>query len=194
MNFLAHIYLSGSNDYVKIGNFMADGIRGKEYLHFPDDVIKGIVLHRNIDTFTDAHATFRKSKHRLHANYGHYSGVIIDIFYDHFLAKNWSLYSDELLSNFVANFYKSLENNLSILTDKTKQLLPYMIQFNWLESYKTIEGIETILTQMDKRIKNNSKMRFSIIELRQFYTEFEAEFTSFFAELNVFAKQKIQQL
>ena len=173
---------------------MADGIRGKEYLHFPDDVIKGIVLHRNIDTFTDAHATFRKSKHRLHANYGHYSGVIIDIFYDHFLAKNWSLYSDELLSNFVANFYKSLENNLSILTDKTKQLLPYMIQFNWLESYKTIEGIETILTQMDKRIKNNSKMRFSIIELRQFYTEFEAEFTSFFAELNVFAKQKIQQL
>lgn len=88
MNFLAHIYLSGNNDLIKIGNFMADGIRGNDYNQFPNEIKKGILLHRQIDTFTDSHAIYRKSKHRLHEKYGHYSGVIMDILYDHFLAKN----------------------------------------------------------------------------------------------------------
>jgi acyl carrier protein phosphodiesterase len=92
MNFLAHIYLSGDNDLLKIGNFMADSIRGNQYLQYPDEIKKGILLHRFIDTFTDAHLIYRKSKHRLHEKYGHYSGVIMDIVYDHFLAKNWNHY------------------------------------------------------------------------------------------------------
>ena len=70
MNFLAHIYLSGNNDLIKIGNFMADGIRGKDYLNFPEDIKKGILLHRQIDTFTDSHPIYRMSKHRLHEKYG----------------------------------------------------------------------------------------------------------------------------
>jgi len=86
MNFLAHIYLSGDNDFIKIGNFMADGIRGNDHLHFPEEVKKGIILHRHIDTFTDAHPTYRKSKHRLHEKYGHYAGVIMDILYDLFIS------------------------------------------------------------------------------------------------------------
>ena len=94
MNFLAHIYLSGNNDLVTIGNFIADGIRGKKYLEFPIDIQTGILLHRQIDTFTDAHKTVRESTKRLHKNYSHYSGVIVDILYDHFLAKNWASYSD----------------------------------------------------------------------------------------------------
>lgn len=194
MNFLAHIYLSGTNDLIKIGNFMADGIRGKEYLNFHNDVKNGILLHRNIDTFTDAHPIFRKSKHRLHENYGHYSGVIIDIFYDHFLAKNWSTYSNESLTDFVTNFYTLLENNFEILTQKTQEMLPYMIKFNWLESYQTLDGIEKILIQMDSRTKNQSKMRFSIIELKQYYADFESEFSLFFEQMIGFTHEKIAQL
>ena len=90
MNFLAHIYLSGNNDLLKIGNFMADSIRGNSYENYPEEIKKGILLHRSIDSFTDMHPVYRKSKHRLHEKYGHYSGVIMDIFYDHFLAKNWA--------------------------------------------------------------------------------------------------------
>ena len=191
MNFLAHIYLSGTNDFVKIGNFMADGIRGKDYLNFSDDIKKGILLHRNIDTFTDAHPIFRKSKHRLHENYGHYSGVIIDIFYDHFLAKNWYLYSDENLHDFTQNFYQLLEHNFNLLTQKTQKMLPYMMQFNWLESYQTLDGIEKILIQMDARTKNQSKMRFSIAELKLYYTEFEQEFKNFFEEIIIFTTEKL---
>ena len=191
MNFLAHIYLSGDNDLIKIGNFMADGIRGKHFESFPLDVQKGIILHRAIDTFTDAHPIFRKSTKRLHANYHHYAGVIVDVFYDHFLAKNWVKYSDENLEEYVANFYQSLQNNTPILTERTIGMMPYMIKYNWLVSYQTIEGINKILTQMDSRTKNESKMRFASAELKEFYAEFEKEFTEFFEELRAFARHKI---
>jgi acyl carrier protein phosphodiesterase len=183
MNFLAHIYLSGDNDYIKIGNFMADGIRGKHFEEFPIDIQKGITLHRAIDTFTDAHPVFRQSTKKLHARYHHYAGVIVDVFYDHFLAKNWSVYSNENLEEFIQNFYESLRRNQAVLTEKTIGFMPYMFKQNWLSSYQTIEGINSILTQMDGRTKNKSKMRFATEELQEFYSDFEEEFTTFFRDL-----------
>lgn len=194
MNFLAHIYLSGDNDLIKIGNFMADGIRGKQYENFPLDIQKGIILHRAIDTYTDAHPIFRQSTKRLHENYHHYAGVIVDVFYDHFLAKNWSSYSNEKLENYVANFYKSLEKNIDVLSDKTKNFMPYMIQHNWLVSYQTVEGITKILTQMDSRTNNQSKMRLANTELIKFYSEFENEFTLFFKDVQIISSDKLNQL
>ncbi|CAH0335450.1 Acyl carrier protein phosphodiesterase [Flavobacterium sp. CECT 9288] len=190
MNFLAHIYLSGENDLLKIGNFMADGIRGSHYENYPLEIQKGIVLHRAIDTFTDAHPIFRQSTKKLHEKYHHYAGVIVDVFYDHFLAKNWSNYSNEKLEDFVARFYDSLYHNYSVLSEKTKGMMPYMIQQNWLVSYQTVEGIDGILTQMDKRTKNQSQMRFASNELNEFYSEFENDFTLFFAELISFVNHK----
>lgn len=194
MNFLAHIYLSGDNDLIKIGNFMADGIHGKHFENFPSEVQKGIILHRGIDTFTDAHPVFRQSTKRLHANYHHYSGIIVDIFYDHFLTKNWSDYSNEKLEDFVARFYQSLKDNYDILTPKTQHLMPYMIEHNWLVSYRTIEGISRILAQMDNRMKYPSNMRFSTQDLSDSYAEFEQEFTVFFPDLQAFSSQKLSTL
>jgi len=190
MNFLAHIYLSGDNDLIKIGNFMADGIHGKHFDNFPIDIQKGIILHRAIDTFTDAHPVFRQSTKRLHANYHHYSGIIVDMFYDHFLAKNWSNYSTESLDNYTEGFYQSLRDNYDFLNEKTQKMLPYLTKQNWLMSYQTIEGIERILAQMDTRMKYESNMRFSVAELQTYYSEFEAEFTSFFEEVTTFSEQK----
>lgn len=193
MNFLAHIYLSGDDDLVKIGNFMADGIHGKPD-QFPAAVQKGIVLHRAIDTYTDAHPIFRQGTKRLHARYHHYAGVIMDIFYDHFLAKNWAKFHSQPLETYTSAFYKALEDNYEILTEKTKGLMPYMIQYNWLASYATIEGISRILTQMDKRTKDKSGMRTSSDELIEFYSEYEAEFTAFFEELRAFVKEKTAEI
>ena len=194
MNFLAHIYLSNNNDLIKIGNFMADGIRGKHYEHLPIEIQKGIVLHRAIDSFTDMHPLFRQSTKRLHLKYHHYAGVIVDIFYDHFLAKNWSDHAEEQLEDFVARFYQSLQDHYELLTDKTKVLMPYMIQDNWLVNYQYKEGIARILFQMDRRTKNNSKMQFAIEELELYYSEFETEFTLFFEDLKTFADQKLASL
>jgi acyl carrier protein phosphodiesterase len=194
MNFLAHIYLSGDNDLLKIGNFMADSIRGNHYLDYPEEIKKGILLHRYIDTFTDAHPIYRKSKHRLHEKYGHYSGVIMDIVYDHFLAKNWARYSEEKLEDYADSFYKLLQNNYEILTEKTQGMLPYMMGRNWLVSYASMAGLEMILFQMDHRTKNRVHMHEAIVEIQEFYTEFEEEFTLFFEELKQHCHEKLKEL
>ncbi len=191
MNYLAHIYLSGTNDLLKIGNFMADSIKGNTYKLFDDEITKGILLHRHIDSFTDAHPIYRKSKHRLHEKYGHYSGVIMDILYDHFLAKNWTSYSDESLEDYAANFYNLLQNNEAILTEKIKSIIPYMIEQNWLLSYASLTGIEKILYQMDYRTKHRVHMQEAMVELEAFYLEFEEEFFLFFDELIKSCKEKI---
>lgn len=194
MNFLAHIYLSGNNDFIKIGNFMADGIRGKQFENYPIEIQKGILLHRAIDTFTDAHPIFRESTKRLHKRYHHYAGVIVDVFYDHFLAKNWNLYSNENLEEYIIRFYQSMHKHHNLLSEKAKEILPYMEKQNWLSSYQTIEGIHQILTQMDRRTKNTSNMRFASEELEIFYDEFEKEFSSFFEELRTYSLSRLNTL
>ncbi|MCF6130535.1 acyl carrier protein phosphodiesterase [Flavobacterium sp. AS60] len=194
MNFLAHIYLSGDNDLLKIGNFMADSIRGHSYDVYPMEIQKGILLHRSIDSFTDMHPIYRQSKHRLHEKYGHYSGVIMDIFYDHFLAKNWSDYSSENLQDYAENFYLLLKENYDILTERVKGMMPYMIARNWFVSYSTIAGLEMIMFQMDHRTKNRVDMHESIVELHKYYTEFETEFKLFFEELRQHCKEKLKEL
>jgi acyl carrier protein phosphodiesterase len=194
MNYLAHIYLSGDNEFVTIGNFMADGIKGKKYKKYPKDIQTGILLHREIDTFTDAHKTVRKSTKRLHKNYSHYSGVIVDILYDHFLAKNWSRYSDIPLKTYCDTFYDSLEANFIILPERIQRMMPYMIADNWLVSYASIEGIQKVLEGMNRRTNNRSKMNLAIKELEDFYKEFESEFTLFFDELIDFSKDKLKIL
>lgn len=194
MNFLAHIYLSGDNDLLKIGNFMADSIRGNSYENYPEEIKKGVLLHRSIDSFTDMHPVYRQSKHRLHEKYGHYSGVIMDIFYDHFLAKNWANYSNKKLEEYADEFYQLLRDNYDLLTAKIQGMMPYMIARNWLVSYASISGLEMILFQMDHRTKNRVAMHEAIVELQEFYLEFEAEFTQFFIELQEHCQQKLQEL
>lgn len=190
MNFLAHIYLSFGDDEITLGNFMADSIRGNKFKHLPERVQKGIFLHRQIDTFTDTHPIPKKSSKKLHKNYGHYSRVIVDIYYDHFLAKNWNTYTDESLAVFVDRFYDLLEDNYAILPDGVKRMMPYMISDNWLLNYANLEGIGKVLNGMNRRTKNKSRMNFAIVDLEEHYDAFEAEFTAFFKELIGFSKRK----
>jgi acyl carrier protein phosphodiesterase len=194
MNFLAHIYLSGENDQLKIGNFMADSIRGNTYKKYPKEIKKGILLHRFIDSFTDTHPIYRQSKHRLHEKYGHYSGVIMDIFYDHYLAKNWSNYSTENLEDYAERFYQLLKSNHHLLTDQVKGMMPSMIARNWLVSYASLEGLKMIMFQMNHRTKNRVAMHESVVELQLYNTQFEQEFFIFFDELQMACREKIRAL
>ena len=194
MNYLAHIYLSGDNDLVTIGNFIADGIKGKSYKKHSKDIQIGILLHRHIDTFTDAHETVRQSTKRLHKKYSHYSGVIVDILYDHFLAKNWHKYSDAPLDEYINSFYDSLEEHYDILPLRVQKMMPYMLADNWLLSYASIDGIAKVLDGMNRRTKNRSSMNEAVIELKAFYEEFEHEFSSFFEELITTSQNKLLEL
>jgi acyl carrier protein phosphodiesterase len=194
MNFLAHIYLSGDDNAITIGNFIADGIRGNDYKKFPKDIQTGIILHRHIDTFTDTHKIVRQSTKRLHKNYGHYSGVIVDILYDHFLAKNWKTYSNVPLAKYVGDFYDLLEDNFDILQTRVQKMMPYMVANNWLLSYASVDGIAKVLEGMNRRTQNRSKMNLAVNELEEFYDSFETEFTLFFAELIEYSKQELKLL
>lgn len=173
---------------------MADSIKGRDYEKYTGELKIGILLHRFIDSYTDSHPVFKQSTKKLHQNYGHYSGVIVDMYYDHFLCKNWAEYSDEKLCDYVTNFYESLHQNHDLLTDKIKYLLPYMEKGNWLYNYQFLDAFEIILTQMDSRTKNKSKMRFAVTELKEHYTEFEAEFTLFFEDIRREVQLKLADL
>lgn len=194
MNYLAHIYLSGDNERIQIGNFMGDGIRGKDYRHFHDDIQIGVLLHRAIDSFTDMHPVFRQSKHRLVPHYNHFSGIIIDMFYDHFLAKHWSLYHHTQLADFSKKFYDTLHNHELELNQKTKNILPYITKYNWLERYQSITDLQNILHQMDLRFTFPSQMSSSVEFLHQYNKEFEDEFFKFFRELMVFSDKKKSEI
>ncbi|WP_369047516.1 ACP phosphodiesterase [Tenacibaculum sp. UWU-22] len=177
-----------------IGNFIADQIKGNHFSHFSNKIQQGILLHRQIDTFTDSHETVKKSKRRLHKRYRHYNGVIIDIFYDHFLAKNWETYTTVSLDTYVNNVYTLLKSNLDILPSKTQEMLPYMIQYNWLYNYQYIKGIKEVLEGMNRRTKGKSKMNLAIEDLQLHYFDFEQDFTSFFKDLQAFSNQKLKEL
>ena len=194
MNFLAHIYLSGNDTLLKLGNFMADGIKGKQYQTYRPQLQKGILLHRSIDSFTDSHPIVKQSTKRLHPKYSHYSGVIVDILYDHFLAKNWKKYHRKPLAPYVEDFYDLLDEHFELLTPSIQRMVPHMIADNWLLSYAEISGIATVLYNMNRRTKNISGMDRAVEDLELHYHDFENEFTLFFDELKAFCSNRIKEL
>lgn len=189
MNFLAHLYLSGDNPKMMVGNFIGDFVKGKHLADkFEPEIVNGIELHRAIDSFTDSHAVVLKSKMRLRGTYRHYAPVIVDVFYDHFLAKFWDDYYSELsLERYARHAYKTLENFHEILPEEVKQLLPYMISGNWLVNYASTEGIRRTLAGMSRRSRFDPKMDESIDDLQSSYEEFRSEFVEFFPDLEKFA-------
>ena len=176
------------------GNFMADSVKGNKFKQYTEDVQKGIILHRAIDTFTDAHKITRRSKRRLHERYGLYGGVVIDIFYDHFLSKNWDQYSAIPLEVYVASVYQLLTKNFDILPQKTQNMLPYMIEYDWLYNYQFMEGMQEVFDGMNRRTKNRAQMNLATQDLQEHYQDFEKDFTEFFAELKTFSEQKLAEL
>ncbi len=194
MNYLAHIYLSNDIPDLQIGNFIADFIKSNKYKYLPENIQQGIFLHRQIDSFTDAHPIVKQSKRRLHKRYRLYGGIIIDIFYDHFLAKNWSKYHKLELYKYSENFYTILNKNIAILPSKVTKLLPHMIRDNWLLNYGNLNGIEKTLIGMNKRTHLKSRMHLAIADLKLHYDDFESDFNSFFEELITFSIQKINEI
>lgn len=184
MNFLAHLYLSGNNPKMMVGNFIGDFVKGRsQFQQFESEIASGIELHRAIDAFTDSHPVVTLSKNRLRPLYRHYAPVIVDVFYDYYLAKNWKQYHALELVEFARQSYTTLQLYHDILPERVQQMLPYMINGNWLVNYSRVEGIQRALTGMSRRTTHVSKMEESINELLRYHDDFESEFQLFFPEL-----------
>lgn len=187
MNFLAHLYLSGDDPEVMVGNFIGDFVKGRKVRErFRPGIAAGIELHRAIDEFTDAHPVVDRSKQRLRPELRHYSPVVADMFYDHFLAANWSRYHDMPLALYAASVYRLLESYYDLLPEGVKAMLPHMVGGNWLVGYARIEGIQRALSGMAARTPYESGMETATDILRADYASFKKDFTEFFPELENF--------
>jgi len=190
LNYLAHSFLSFQNTDLIIGNFIADSIQGNRFDGLTEGIIKGIKLHRKIDVFTDSHPIFLTSKHRFSKDFDKYSGVLMDIIYDHYLAKNFEQYSSLSLQNHADGIYDILKNNYDFLPEHAKRFYGYMTERNILFHYSSIEGIQTVLTHLSNRIRNRFELQLAIPILEANYQEIEEEFFIFFKDLQAFCKEQ----
>jgi acyl carrier protein phosphodiesterase len=194
MNFLAHAHLSFGLEEILVGNFVADYIKGKEFQRIPGGIQQGILLHREIDTYTDSHPLVKSGQSYLRPRFRHYSSVITDIFFDHCLAKNWSLFSEIPLENFAEQTYETLEKHLHQLPKEFNEMFIWLKKQNWLVNYRSLEGIQQTLNGLTRRASFDSKMNESIEILLDKQAEFELIFFAFYPDLETFAQKKLQEI
>lgn len=192
MNFLAHIFLSGQNEQVILGNFIGDWIKGSDYKKYPEDIQKGMLMHRSIDSFTDSHLIVRTSKGRLNDDYHKYSGIIVDIFYDHFLARDWNQFSLIPLSDFNLSVNNILMSQMHFLPQNLQEFIPGFVKRPWLESYASVSGIENVLKGMVHHTSLPDKTVYAIKILIKYYDEFSDEFYQYFPQLMKHIENKFQ--
>lgn len=188
MNYLAHIYLSGDSDQIILGNFIGDYVKGNKYQNYPELVSYGIKMHRSIDFFTDNHPDVKEFNKILKPGYGRYSGIVSDIFFDHFLAANFQDYSAYTLRQFAKHAHKVFILNFGLLPLRVKQFLPFLIRHRRLESYASRENLFHVLEIMSRRTSLPGNSQWAIQLLDDEYPQFESLFRSFFAEMITFVE------
>ena len=194
MNFLGHIYLSGPDTELAIGNLVADQIKGNRISELPDKIKSGIVLHRLIDEFTDNHISYKKCVRELFPKYRHYSRVIIDMYFDHFLAANWDNFHKTPLKTYSNSFYEKLEKSCFYFNGQVQYFICTLINQKWLEKYSNLKDLKVILKQMEGRTKFPSKLAASTYDLIEKYTYFESHFFHFMEDVTFFSKNKLKDL
>ena len=190
MNFLAHAYLSFDNPDILTGNMIGDFVKGRDFTHLPIEVQKGIVLHRKIDQFTDKHEYFKKSVFRISDTHGKYRFVIADLFYDHFLSKNWKDYHSTSLKEFTTDTYSTLNKYHSHLPEKFKYALGYMEKNDWMYNYQYLDKLERFIKGISERSKYGIELETSVKDLVSDYKYFEDDFRLFFPEIIDFSRNE----
>jgi acyl carrier protein phosphodiesterase len=185
MNHLAHFFLSGKDEDIIIGNFAADFITNKEKSLFTEGIQKGIELHRRIDSYTDTHPTVKESTKRLHPQHHKYAPVLVDIYYDFLLAKNWELYAEKSVSLrlFINDIYIILIKNQLRLPKKLIQKIDIMIEDDFLMQYTTYEGLEKTFLRIERYAKYDGNFKSATQSLKQNVDLFDIEFKQFFPDL-----------
>lgn len=188
MNFLAHLYLAGNDTDSIIGNFIADHVKGKNINLYSPGIRQGIRFHRLIDEFTDKNHIVKYTLLNLHPEFHKYAGVVLDMYYDHFLANQWSKWSQESLEDFSVRMYSILLGSIELLPQRSQYLLPFMMEGNWLLNYKNFEGLHNALSGMSQRTKFVSNLNNAVDHLKKNYNFYSNSFNEFFPEIYKFSK------
>lgn len=194
MNFLAHAYLSFNHSEILVGNMISDFVKGKKKYDYAAGIQQGIVLHREIDTFTDEHEATKEAKTFLKPAVGLYSGAFVDVVYDHFLANDPNEFSDASLWQCTADTYRVLTDYNNSLPPIFQQMLPFMQSQNWLYNYKSMWGIENSFKGVVSRASylDSSVAVFSLFQ--KHYDALGICYNAFFPFVKAFSLNKIEQL
>ncbi len=191
MNYLAHCYLSFEQDGLLVGNYLGDFVRNHEISSYPEEIRDGIILHRKIDSWTDEHQVFRKGTALLHKSMGKYAPVILDIYFDYLLTKNWNRFHIQEFEKFCENTYKTLYRHSHLMPEKIQERLSRMIAGRWLESYKNYEGLNRTYYYLAKRARFPNRIEEASVELLDLESQLEGVFLEFFPRLEDFVKREI---
>lgn len=189
MNHLAHLFLSQSDVDLMVGNYIADHVKGKAIQNYTEAIQKGILMHRFIDEYTDNHQVVKESKKRLYQKYHKYAPVIIDMFYDHILAKNWADYSPIPLKSFCTNAYLILKSRYAIFPKSAQRMYDHMSVHDWLFNYSHLDGMQKALNGLSQRARFDSNMHQATDDLNHDYELYKADFNAFFPDLLKHCKQ-----
>ena len=190
MNYLGHIYLSGKPSELMIGNFIADFVKGKQVLQYSPKIQKGILLHRKIDAYTDQHPIVREAAELLKPKHGRYAPIIMDVFYDYLLAKNWDKHHTRSLLQFSEEVYVYFKKNSSLFPPQVQGFLPNMEQNNWLLNYGTLYGMKKSLEGLSRRAKYAHQLSDAVADLETHYEFFNKTFPFFITDMIGFVKQE----
>lgn len=186
MNFLFHIHLSGPDQQLLVGNFMGDFVKGPLGDEWPLRIRQGLMLHRKIDSFAQGNQDFQASRLRLPPHYGLYRGVLVDLFYDHFLAKEWNTWSVIPFPDYISATRSIVERHLAVMPKRLQELVPTIFD-ELLPSYRSVAGIESALNRMSRRIKRPNPLGEGGAELTHYYEELKADFERFTPAVQRFA-------
>jgi len=189
MNYLAHLYLSEPTEQAWLGSLLGDFVKGPLEGRYSAGITRAIALHRKIDSFTDAHPVVQQSKSRISPARRRYAGIMMDMFYDHFLAKYWREFHDEPLDAFTARIYAILGRQHAMLQERLQRMAPGMAQWNWLGSYAQVHSIHTALDRMGQRLTRENRLLNSADELVEHYAELESDFRAFMPQVLEFAQR-----
>lgn len=182
MNYLAHSFLSGNESGLLVGNFIADHLQGNHFENIPENIVEGIKMHRSIDTFTDAHPLFKETKRIFYKDFEKYSGILVDIYFDHVLASGFNEFSKNKLQDHCQTVYGVYSNHSDYLPHGSKRFLEYVLTNNIYHAYSEMQGIETVLMHLSHRIKHGVALQDSVSVFKENEKKVRDNFSLFMNE------------
>lgn len=194
MNYLAHLALADGSDDSIVGNFLGDFVKGRPEGRFAPAVVRGIRLHRRLDTYTDTHPVVIRAVGRLPREHRRVAWIAVDMAFDHFLARDWSRYQSRDFAAFREHAYAVLGARMDIMPPRARRITPRLIDGDWLGSYAEIEGVADALQNMSRRLSRPNALAETADDIRCAYDGLESDFHAFWPDAKDFAAAEARRL
>ena len=189
MNYLAHLHLSPCSTHAIVGNLMGDFRKHITDTDLPEDILLGIENHCRVDRFTDSHAVVGELKQVFSSKRRRFAGIILDVAFDHYLSRYWHEFHDQERRDYIRYAYDCLQRGRGFMPSRMQHTVHYMIAEDWLGSYIDLDGIDTCLNRISKRIRFENNLYGAVEEVESHYAELEAGFLEFFPHLTTYVNR-----